>query len=200
MKRLAAVAAFLFTFGVHAEDWGKFSEPLHVELLGEKNLVMLLADFTYQEPGPKGYLWHAPKGTISDAASIPQVAWSVIGAPLEGQYRKAAIIHDVGCKTRIRDWKSTHRAFYTGMRSAGVNELQAKIMYAAVYHFGPRWVKPKNIPGIVIPPSDPNDPFSKAPGAEAVLVVQPVVSQAKFEQMKGEIEMNNLSLSEIEKF
>ena len=31
-----------------------------------------------------------------------------------------------------------HRAFYDGMLSRGVDPIQAKIMYLAVYRFGPR--------------------------------------------------------------
>jgi len=83
------------------------------------------------------------------------------------------------------------------MRAAGVSEKKAKIMYAAVYHFGPRWIRPKDIPGIILPPPSSDFPVL---GAEAVLIIQPPVSQAKFEQMKSEIEKNNLSLSEIENF
>jgi hypothetical protein len=32
--------------------------------------------------------------------------------------------------------------FYTGMLASGVEPMNAKIMYAAVYHFGPRWRAP----------------------------------------------------------
>ncbi|MET3453801.1 DUF1353 domain-containing protein [Pseudomonas kilonensis] len=145
MKSTIAAATILLAASVQAQDWGRFSEPLNVELLNEKNHARLLIDFTYKGPGPEELFWLAPKDTITDGASIPRVAWSVIGAPFEGQYRKAAIIHDVACVERTRDWRATHRAFYTAMRAAGVGETQAKIMYAAVYHFGPRWAEPKSI-------------------------------------------------------
>lgn len=145
MKATIAAATILLAASVQAQDWGRFSEPLNVELLSEKNHARLLMDFTYKGPGPEELFWLAPKDTITDGASIPRVAWSVIGAPFEGQYRKAAIIHDVACVERTRSWRATHRAFYTGMRAAGVGETQAKIMYAAVYHFGPRWAEPKSI-------------------------------------------------------
>jgi hypothetical protein len=145
MKATIAAAMILLTASVQAQDWGRFSEPLNVEFLSEKNRAKLLVDFTYKGPGPEELFWLAPKDTITDGASIPRVAWSVIGAPFEGQYRKAAIIHDVACVERTRSWQVTHRAFYTAMRAAGVGETQAKIMYAAVYHFGPRWAEPKSI-------------------------------------------------------
>jgi hypothetical protein len=36
-------------------------------------------------------------------------------------------------------WQSVHRMFYEASRLSGVGELHAKVMYLAVYHFGPRW-------------------------------------------------------------
>lgn len=145
MRAFIAAVTILLVANVQAQDWGEFSEPLNVELLNDKNRAKLLVDFTYKGPKPEEIFWLAPKGTITDGASIPRVAWNVIGAPLEGQYRKAAIIHDVACVERTRSWQVTHRAFYTAMRAAKVNPIQAKIMYAAVYHFGPRWAEPKSI-------------------------------------------------------
>ncbi|WP_434672759.1 DUF1353 domain-containing protein [Pseudomonas sp. R1-15] len=128
-----------------ADDWGSFSDPLEVEFLPTKHDARLLRDFTYTGPSPQRRFWIAPKNTVSDGASIPKIAWSVIGGPLDGQYRKAAIIHDVACVEKTRSWKETHLAFYTAMRAAGVDATTAKIMYAAVYHFGPRWAEPKRV-------------------------------------------------------
>lgn len=145
MKKTISATAILLAASVQAQDWGTFSEPLNVELLNEKNHARLLMDFSYKGPRPDELFWLAPKDTTTDGASIPRIAWSVIGAPFEGQYRKAAIIHDVACVERTRSWQVTHRAFYTAMRAAGVDETPAKIMYAAVYHFGPRWAEPKSI-------------------------------------------------------
>jgi Protein of unknown function (DUF1353) len=64
--------------------------------------------------------------------------WSVIGGPFEGLYRNASVIHDVACAEQKRAWYMVHRAFYH-MMASGLGPVQAKIMYAAVYHFGPRW-------------------------------------------------------------
>jgi Protein of unknown function (DUF1353) len=86
-----------------------------------------------------GTHWNAPQGALVDGASNPHAFWSVIGGPFEGRYREALVIHDVACEERGRPWKEVHRAFYNAMRCRGVSELQAKIMYYAVYHFGPRW-------------------------------------------------------------
>jgi hypothetical protein len=65
--------------------------------------------------------------------------WSIAGGPFEGKYRNAAIIHDYYCVLQSRPWRDTHLVFYNAMRAADVEERQAKLMYGAVYYFGPRW-------------------------------------------------------------
>ena len=99
--------------------------------------MTLLEDFSYIDPD--GLEWKAPKGLVTDGASIPQEAWSIIGGPFEGTYRLAAVVHDAACDTKDRSWESVHEMFYRAMLTAHVDELKAKLMYAAVYHFGPRW-------------------------------------------------------------
>jgi hypothetical protein len=74
-----------------------------------------------------------------DGASIPKFAWSIIGGPFEGKYRDASVIHDVACVARSAPWEYVHLVFYYAMLASGVDKTTAKIMYAAVYHFGPRW-------------------------------------------------------------
>jgi Protein of unknown function (DUF1353) len=95
---------------------------------------------TFKFIDPMGREWVAPEGAIIDGASIPQVAWSFIGGPFEGVYRDASVIHDVACDQRSRPWKVVHEAFYDAMITSGVSPLKAKVMYGAVYHYGPRWI------------------------------------------------------------
>lgn len=71
----------------------------------------------------------------------PRFAWSIIGGPFEGKYRKASVIHDVTCVEKARPWQEVHLAFYEAMLADGVGEKKAKVMYAAVYHRGPRWAR-----------------------------------------------------------
>src|SRR5271154_7170490 len=119
---------------LHAQNsWGSFPDKLQVELLKDGRNIQLLADFNYIDP--QGTLWLAPKGLISDGASIPQIFWSLIGGPLDENYRDAAVIHDEYCDTRSRTWQATDLAFYNAMRCGGVDDTKAKIMYYAVYHF-----------------------------------------------------------------
>jgi len=99
--------------------------------------MRLLASFAYIDP--TGQKWEAPKDSVVDGASIPQFAWSFIGGPFEGNYREASVIHDVGCDQKVRPWNIVHEAFYWAMRASQVESWRAKVMYAAVYHFGPRW-------------------------------------------------------------
>ncbi len=83
--------------------------------------------------------WVAPAGSVVDGASIPQEAWTFIGGPFEGKYRAASVLHDVACVTREMPWPAVHKMFFYAMRDFGVPIVRAKIMHAAVYHFGPRW-------------------------------------------------------------
>ncbi len=56
------------------------------------------------------------------------------------------MIHDYYCDRKERSWQDTHQVFYYAMRAANVDEKTAKIMYGAVYLFGPRW-GPGTLPG-----------------------------------------------------
>ncbi len=136
---VATAITFLSVYIVTAETqnpWGAFSGNPRVELLSDRE-VRLLDDFIFTTSD--GETWNCPKDWIVDGASIPKIFWSVIGGPLDGKYRNASIIHDYACDMKKRPWKSVHLAFYKGMRCGGVPEAKAKLMYWAVYNFGPRW-------------------------------------------------------------
>lgn len=137
MKSMIMVAALLAPTLGHAGEWGEFSGGPDTTWLSDHRSMLLLNDFKYV--GPDSTVWISPKGSKVDGASIPRFAWSIIGGPFEGAYRKASVIHDVACDERSKPWQGVHRAFYTAMRAEGTNPIKAKIMYAAVYHFGPRW-------------------------------------------------------------
>lgn len=91
----------------------------------------------------QGRKWEAPVGHKTDGASIPRPLWTVVGSPFNGNYLKAAVIHDVYCDLRSRAWEDVHRVLYDAMIHNGVGEVQAKVMYATVYSLGPRWVVDK---------------------------------------------------------
>jgi hypothetical protein len=123
-----------------AEDWGRFEGELLVRMLDDGRVCELLADYDYHRPD--GSHWLAPVGAKVDGASIPPVFWSLIGGPFEGKYRNASVIHDYYCDSKTRPWRDTHRTFYEAMRCKGVGTAKAKVMYYAVYRFGPRWPDP----------------------------------------------------------
>jgi hypothetical protein len=121
--------------------WGKFTGPFNVELLDDGRRLKLLNDMTYTDPA--GAQWLAPAGWVVDGATIPKQFWSYIGGPLEGRYRNASIFHDVVCDKRDRPWDAAALMFYNAMRCGGVKEDKAKLMYAAVYLYGPHWTSGK---------------------------------------------------------
>src|SRR5690606_6494125 len=69
----------------------------------------------------------------------------------EGPYRNASVIHDVACDQKQRPWRDVHRAFYTAMLAAQVDPIKAKIMYGAVYQFGPRWERQVSLSEVPLP-------------------------------------------------
>jgi hypothetical protein len=134
-----------------AQSWGEFIGKVVVEWLPDGRNMKLMESFAYVDP--HGQRWNAPAGSVVNGASIPQFAWSIIGGPFEGKYRDASVIHDVACRSKDRPWQDVHEAFYTAMLASGVEALRAKVMYAAVYHFGPRWgrtINFSNVPTVSI--------------------------------------------------
>jgi len=71
--------------------------------------MTLLEPFSYIDPMSNE--WVAPKGTVTDGASIPRIAWTIIGGPFEGIYRDAAVIHDAACQERSRSWELLTKCF-----------------------------------------------------------------------------------------
>lgn len=62
---------------------------------GPDRLMRLDEDFTFIE-SPDAE-WTAPAGFIFDGATIPRPLWTVFGDPFIGDYRRAAVIHDLLC-------------------------------------------------------------------------------------------------------
>lgn len=168
--------------------------------------------------------WLAPEGAVIDGASIPKFAWSIIGGPFEGKYRSASVIHDVACVEKNRPWKDVHYTFYTAMRASDVPEATAKVMYAAVYHFGPRWPTPIQVRYASSTMRDTNVCLGKILGINAYCIKvpksltpvegvitasippeSPTISEDDFERLKVEIESREntsdaMSIEEIADF
>ena len=121
-----------------------------------------------------------------DGASIPKAFWCSVGGPYEDAYRDASVFHDVACDQRTARWEDVHYLFYTGMRCSGVDEQRAKIMYAAVYRFGPRWAEPKT------------DMRGNAVKSLFFTAVRRNPTEAEARRIESWIRNNNPSLKQIE--
>lgn len=104
----------------------------------DDRLMRLEEDFVYIDDN--GIEWKAPRPAITDGASIPRQFWSIMGAPLSGRYRRAAVIHDHYCKTQEKPHEQVHKMFHEAMLADGVGPIKAQAMYWAVKTFGPKWI------------------------------------------------------------
>lgn len=163
--------------------------PPLAEWLDDGRHMRLKRAFGYVDSA--GREWPVPSETVVDGASIPKVVWSLIGGPFEGLYRNASIVHDYYCDVRSRAWQETHRVFLDGMLCSGVNTVQAKIMYYAVYRFGPRWTMAA-VPVV--------EAFATAPAPSYVSTPLPmqVYDSASFEMDADLIAAADPAASEIE--
>lgn len=123
--------------GERGDTWGSFEGQVLASWHDDGRTMTLLEPFAYIDP--QGEPWEADAGSEVNGASIPRAFWSVIGGPFAGRFRNASVVHDVACVERIADWEDVHRMFYEACRCGGVAAVKAKLMYYAVYHFGPRW-------------------------------------------------------------
>jgi hypothetical protein len=136
-KIAVALALLLCSAVANSNDTGKFEGSVIAEWLKDGREMRLTQDFAFIDRNKKR--WVAKAGAVVDGASIPRVAWTLIGGPFEGQYRESSVIHDVACSEKKETWERVHEVFYEGMIASGVSEARASVMYGAVYHFGPRW-------------------------------------------------------------
>ena len=118
-------------------DGGYFEGRVVAGWLDDGRDMRLVEPFAYVDA--VAIHWPAPADSVVNGASIPRAFWSVIGGPFVGQFRNASVVHDVACVGRTRPWREVHRMFYEACRCAGAPLVKSKVMYYAVYHFGPRW-------------------------------------------------------------
>jgi Protein of unknown function (DUF1353) len=161
------------------ELYGHFEGELLLENHAtNKNSVCLKDEFSYRDH--HNYKWRAHIGDVIDGSSIPDILWQIYGSPLQSNYINALVIFESACNRRYTSWEATHEMFFYALLDTGIAEIDAKIMYAAVYYFGQHWQSKLELHGIY---------FN-------------VLRQANFTQMnffalKTAIEENNLSLHDI---
>jgi hypothetical protein len=116
---------------------GQFEGVVVARWDADGRMMTLVENFTYIDPVAKR--WSAPAGSVVNGASIPRAFWTLIGGPFEGEYRNASVVHDVACEQMLENWADVHCMFYQACLCGGVASTKAKLMYWAVYRFGPRW-------------------------------------------------------------
>ncbi|WP_445487854.1 DUF1353 domain-containing protein [Rhodopseudomonas sp. RCAM05734] len=162
------------------------------------NTKLLAADLLYVDGNAQ--VWKAGAGDVTDGASIPGLFQPIIGGPWEKAYLPAAVMHDhyTNNAHMVRTWQSTARMFFSAMVVGNVEIIRAKLMYYAVYVFGPHW--DKLAPGV---PCGTNCIFS----ATSQMTFKPAdyanAHGAELEQLKAtiaarEISGDPLNLNDIE--
>lgn len=82
-----------------------------------------------------------PSGFSFDGATIPRMAWSIIGHPFTGGYVEAALVHDYLCTLSHEQKSYTLRViadavFMHLLERAGVPYWRRALMYLAVRTWG----------------------------------------------------------------
>jgi hypothetical protein len=100
---------------------------MKVELIGDEFKLQ-------EEVTVRGYT--IPAGFRTDFASIPRFALSLMGSPVRKEYRRASLVHDFLCVTKMATRASADRIFYEILLEDGTKKRQALLMYLAVIVWG----------------------------------------------------------------
>jgi hypothetical protein len=173
--------------GFALADDGKFEGSIVVEWLegeGAQPRMKLLQDFAFEDA--QGRRWLAPKDQFIDAHSIPPAFRALVGAPFEGNYRKAALLHDYYSSAKTEQWKDVRRLFFNAARASGIAPADAKVMYMALYAEAPRW-EPRG-----------SSCFNHCHAARSELVWRPVITENALRPIVEWIDSDDPSLDEID--
>jgi len=120
-------------------------KPLRLEDIDNEGRSFMLFDDFKVLMGNTTYT--APRGTLTDGASIPRILWRVIGSPFVGRYRKGAVMHDAIYRGAAKinlipisispiSRKEADQLFLRMMKDSGVSWMRRHMMYRAVRMFG----------------------------------------------------------------
>jgi Protein of unknown function (DUF1353) len=99
---------------------------------------MLLRDLYFTDS--RDVTWKTDKGYVTDGASIPTIFLRLLGGSrFEPDFLPASIVHDHYCDKHVRTWWDAAKMFYQGMVANSTPGAKARIMFYAVYVFGPHW-------------------------------------------------------------
>ena len=116
---------------------GAWRSDARVVLLPRTPRVRLLEPLVWADADGREH--SVPQGFESDGATIPRWAGWCVGAPLEGPYRRAAILHDWQCIVEREPHLVVHRRFHEAMLADFVPPPLAWLFFAVVRVLGPRW-------------------------------------------------------------
>lgn len=194
------------------------STPIRL-LLRKETFYPMANELQFVDSGKK--TWIAPKGTLTDGASIPKVFVPVVGSPTSREFVNAAAIHDAYCRVGNEDlaqyhsdtWQNVHRMFYDALRVGGTPPKKAKVMYSAVYLGGPRWTlarrgrmttevtRNRNLPGFQFSTKSVNRPMRSQGGiALGRMGVSDHRLRSELNDAIGFINTEDPSIAELERF
>ena len=115
----------------------RFSGILQVSINKDGYGAVILNELQYTDK--RGRTWTVPKGTVFDGAAIPRMVWSLVGGPLESDYKLPAIFLDYYANTRAASVEDTYNMFCDALTDAGVSAAKTALLCNAVRTLGPRW-------------------------------------------------------------
>lgn len=178
-----------------ANEWGHFSGEPVTRWLANGRGMELVEEFSYVDP--RGKKWLAKPGAQLDGASIPRAFWSVVGGPYEGPYRNASIVHDTECAAKTEKSDHVHLMFYEACRCGGLSEADAKMLYTAVYHFGPKWSFRDEVRAVVLA-NGTRETHTVRVAVPTFAAVEPP-DDPTMERLQAHIRKNAPSLTELQK-
>lgn len=113
-----------------------FTAEADVRFLALATGVVLLAPLEWREGAN---VITVPAHFYSDGASVPRLAWWLVGHPFERRLRRAAILHDYECVVREGRSTDAHARFRRALRADGCAPWRAWALWAVVRVVGPRW-------------------------------------------------------------
>lgn len=125
----------------------RFEGEVCVQFLPDGRKVEVEKPFAFFDS--LGHAWFVPANRRPyDGASIPRLAWPMVGGPFEGKHRDGALVHDeayacggvmINPETfRVRRYTRAEadRAFLDAMAVRGVPLVTRRLIYGAVRAFG----------------------------------------------------------------
>ena len=107
----------------------RFPLPVRLEFINE-GVFRLTAPFEYHSK--KYGIIKVPVEFISDGASMPQFAYSLIGGRWTGKYVSPSIIHDWLYFAQLYTRRKTDKIFLIAMKDAHVSFWKRRLMWTAV--------------------------------------------------------------------